>query len=128
MFVATGTSPILLVPSTSVSVQSLTESCHPEGNTSDCIRPDTPESLDESGLQSDTFTVTANVTVPQHINTCDPWAVTVQGGTPPYTFTLLATHMDIVTNVSTVEHEHDTMIWVNRARPGQQLTVAASDS
>jgi hypothetical protein len=95
-----------------------------DGPSSDCIKQDPAPSKDDKNA----FTISANVTVPSRISTCDPWAVTVQGGTYPYDFTLVAINSSAVTNVSSVARGDDTLVWIDRAAPNGQLLVAASDS
>jgi hypothetical protein len=42
--------------------------------------------------------VVANVT--DTLTTCQPWGLTIKGGTPPYNLTLAAVNSPVVTNVT----------------------------
>ncbi|KAF8906975.1 hypothetical protein CPB84DRAFT_1675197, partial [Gymnopilus junonius] len=74
------------------------------------------------GLASQIFTVvfTTNVTSPEQLTTCDPWGVTIQGGNPPYTVTLVQPNFPDFTNV-TVLPGFDVLTYINRANPNSQL-------
>ncbi|KAJ7644953.1 hypothetical protein FB45DRAFT_1053576 [Roridomyces roridus] len=87
-----------------------------EGSSSDCI----PATSSESS-----FTITANVT--DELSTCQPWGLTMQGGTPPYTITIAPMNGANVTN-STLRTADTWYTWINRATPGSHLIAAASDS
>ncbi|CAA7263780.1 unnamed protein product [Cyclocybe aegerita] len=72
---------------------------------------------------SSAFTVNANVT--DFLRTCDAWALTVDGGTPPYSFDFFS----LSSGESQLDF-HDTLeagltryIYVNRADPGSTLLV-----
>jgi len=75
-------------------------------------------------LASPSFIVTANVT--NDLQTCQPWGLTVKGGTPPYTITLAAPNSPTVTNV-TLPYGDGTFTYINRASPNGQLMGAISD-
>ncbi|KAJ7117399.1 hypothetical protein C8R43DRAFT_1137691 [Mycena crocata] len=70
------------------------------------------------------FTVTANVT--DTLTTCQPWGLTIKGGTPPYNVTLAALNSPVVTNV-TMGPTDDAFTFIDRADPGTQLIAAISD-
>ncbi|KAJ7730876.1 hypothetical protein DFH07DRAFT_848241 [Mycena maculata] len=70
------------------------------------------------------FTVTANVTTT--IETCQPWGLTITGGTPPYNLTLAALNSPVVTNV-TMGPLDNAFTFIDRADPGTQLIAAISD-
>ncbi|KAJ7280358.1 hypothetical protein C8J57DRAFT_1501789 [Mycena rebaudengoi] len=70
------------------------------------------------------FTVVANVT--DTLTTCQPWGLTIKGGTPPYNLTLAAVNSPVVTNV-TMGPLDDAFTFPNRADPGTQLIAAISD-
>ncbi|KAJ7119480.1 hypothetical protein C8R44DRAFT_788157 [Mycena epipterygia] len=85
------------------------------GQTTQCVPP---ASTDPP------FTVTANVT--DTLNTCQPWGLTIVGGTPPYNVTLAALNSPIVTNV-TMGPDDDAFTFIDRADPNTQLIAAISD-
>ncbi|KAJ7159841.1 hypothetical protein C8R43DRAFT_345930 [Mycena crocata] len=85
------------------------------GQTTNCIPP---ASTDPP------FTVTANVT--DALTTCQPWGLTIKGGTPPYNVSFAALNSPIVTNV-TMGPNDDTFTFIDRADPGTQLIAAISD-
>ncbi|KAE9402411.1 hypothetical protein BT96DRAFT_816567, partial [Gymnopus androsaceus JB14] len=66
---------------------------------------------------SSNFTVSNNVTIPSNISTCDPWGVTVEGGSYPYTFSILSTNSLVVNNITTTSADQDMLVWINRADP-----------
>jgi hypothetical protein len=86
------------------------------GQNTNCVKEDS------KGTE---FTITANVT--GTLNTCDPWGITLTGGAPPYMFSLAALNSAFVTNVSTQADGEDSLTYINRADPGNQLLVTASD-
>ncbi|KAJ7134056.1 hypothetical protein C8R43DRAFT_956364 [Mycena crocata] len=86
-----------------------------EGATTQCIPPASTEPP---------FKVVANVT--DVLNTCQPWGLTIQGGTPPYNVTLAATNSSDVTN-STLGPNDSYFTYINRADPGRQLMASVSD-
>ncbi|KAJ7645841.1 hypothetical protein B0H17DRAFT_1103780 [Mycena rosella] len=85
------------------------------GQNSNCIPPASTQPA---------FTVTANVT--GNLNTCQPWGLTIKGGTPPYNITLAALNSPVTTNV-TITPDQDAFTYINRADPGTQLIAAISD-
>lgn len=64
------------------------------------------------------FTITANVT--DELATCHPWALAIQGGTPPYKVVLASLDSSAVTNV-TLPAEDNLYTYINRANPGGAL-------
>jgi hypothetical protein len=70
------------------------------------------------------FTVKANVT--KTLETCEPWGITVTGGTPPYNITLAQTGSPVVTNVS-LPFGDNRFTFPNRALPGGSLIAAITD-
>ena len=67
------------------------------------------------GVMND-FTVTANVA--DVLQTCQPWELTMKGGTPPYIITLAMPNE--ILNVSSAPHD-DIFTYINRADPGIQM-------
>ncbi|KAJ7194413.1 hypothetical protein GGX14DRAFT_377989, partial [Mycena pura] len=67
------------------------------------------------------FTVSANVS--GTLDTCAPWDLTIQGGTPPYNITLAAANAPDVTNV-TLGPIDSAFTYINRADPGTVLIGA----
>lgn len=67
------------------------------------------------------FTISANASGGGDLYTCEPWAVTVQGGVPPYTFMLPALNSPVITNYSTKMVENNVMVYINRADPNGHL-------
>ncbi|KAF7377308.1 hypothetical protein MSAN_00151300 [Mycena sanguinolenta] len=63
------------------------------------------------------FKISANVT--DVLNTCQPWGLTIEGGTPPYTITLAALN-STVTNV-TMGPNDTVFTYINRISPGGQV-------
>ncbi|KAF7344215.1 hypothetical protein MVEN_01712100 [Mycena venus] len=94
-----------------------------EGTTTACIPPAPPA--------SNAFTVTANVT--DKLSTCQPWGLTIHGGTPPYNVTLASLNSTIVTNVTPSAKilgpgPTDSMFtYIDRVVPNSQLIAAVSD-
>ncbi|KAJ7186745.1 hypothetical protein C8R46DRAFT_279075 [Mycena filopes] len=72
------------------------------------------------------FTLTANISDSADLTTCQPWGLSIVGGTPPYNLTLAALNSPIVTNV-TMAPTDDHFTFINRADPGTQLVAAISD-
>jgi hypothetical protein len=60
------------------------------------------------------MTIKPNVTM--DLKTCDPWGLTITGGTPPYNVTILSVGATFVTNV-TVPKGFDALTYINRANP-----------
>ncbi|PPR06300.1 LOW QUALITY PROTEIN: hypothetical protein CVT26_005132 [Gymnopilus dilepis] len=88
------------------------------GTTTDCV-------IGQSN--SPPFTVSANVTGPSSLTTCEPWGLTMNGGVPPYTVTLVQPDSPAFTNV-TLSDEDNVFTYINRAGPSDQLIAAVSDS
>ncbi|KAJ7143975.1 hypothetical protein C8R44DRAFT_601861 [Mycena epipterygia] len=83
---------------------------HPvEGTTSECIAPAPTEPE---------FTISANVT--DVLSTCQPWGLTIRGGTPPYNLTLAVLNASDVTNV-TLGANDSVYTYINRAEPDSQM-------
>ncbi|KAJ7253604.1 hypothetical protein C8J57DRAFT_1137400, partial [Mycena rebaudengoi] len=70
------------------------------------------------------FTITANVS--DAVDTCQPWGLTISGGTRPYNLTLAALNAPDVTNV-TLGANDSVFTYINRADPGTQILAAVSD-
>ncbi|KAJ7912992.1 hypothetical protein B0H13DRAFT_2326757 [Mycena leptocephala] len=70
------------------------------------------------------FKITANVT--DTLTTCEPWGLTIHGGTPPYNLTLAALNSPDVTNV-TLGPNDSVFTYINRAYPGTQMIASVSD-
>ncbi|KAJ7813948.1 hypothetical protein B0H14DRAFT_2458320, partial [Mycena olivaceomarginata] len=86
-----------------------------EGATTQCIPP---------AVAAAPFNVTANVT--DVLTTCQPWGLTIRGGTPPYNLTLAALNAPEMTNVTL--GPNDTVFnYINRAEPGTQMIASVSD-
>ncbi|KAJ3514254.1 hypothetical protein NLJ89_g2478 [Agrocybe chaxingu] len=86
------------------------------GNTTSCIT--TPP-------QSPQFRVSANVT--GDLTTCQPWGLSITGGVPPYTVSIVQPNSFTVTNVS-MPTGTDRFTYINRGAPDTQLLAAVSDS
>ncbi|KAJ7813931.1 hypothetical protein B0H14DRAFT_2182083, partial [Mycena olivaceomarginata] len=80
-----------------------------EGATTQCIPP---------AVAAAPFNVTANVT--DVLTTCQPWGLTIRGGTPPYNVTLAALNATEMTNV-TLGPNDTVFTYINRAEPGTQM-------
>ncbi|KAF5313832.1 hypothetical protein D9619_013011 [Psilocybe cf. subviscida] len=87
------------------------------GQTTQCVS--TPDVSDQP------FTVKANVT--KTLQTCQPWGITVSGGTPPYTVTLAETNQPVITNVTMQVQGANRFTYPNRGVPGGKLIAAVSD-
>ncbi|KAJ7144531.1 hypothetical protein C8R44DRAFT_145122 [Mycena epipterygia] len=70
------------------------------------------------------FTISSNVT--DTLNTCQPWGLTILGGTPPYNVTLAALNSTVVTNV-TLGPNDSVFTYINRADPNTQMIASVSD-
>ncbi|KAJ7253607.1 hypothetical protein C8J57DRAFT_1348597 [Mycena rebaudengoi] len=70
------------------------------------------------------FTITANVS--DAVDTCQPWGLTISGGTRPYNLTLAALNAPVLTNV-TLGANDSVFTYINRAEPGTQILAAVSD-
>ncbi|KAF9492395.1 hypothetical protein BDN71DRAFT_1473847 [Pleurotus eryngii] len=71
-----------------------------------------------------TFTVTSNIT--GDANTCDPWGLTIVGGSKPYSVTLAALSSPVITNV-TMGALDDRLTYINRADPNTILLASVTD-
>ncbi|KAJ7752998.1 hypothetical protein B0H16DRAFT_1545657 [Mycena metata] len=80
-----------------------------EGSTTQCLPP---------AVTEPSFNVTANVT--DTLTTCEPWGLTVRGGTPPYNVTLAALNAPVITNV-TLDPPDSVFTYIDRADPNGQL-------
>ncbi|KAJ7159000.1 hypothetical protein C8R43DRAFT_920931, partial [Mycena crocata] len=69
-----------------------------------------------------TFTIAANVT--DALSTCEPWGLTIRGGTPPYNFTFAALDAPGATNVT---FDDAAYTYINRVPPQTQLIASVSD-
>lgn len=78
------------------------------GQNSSCL-PSTP---------STHLAITANVT--KDLTTCQPWGLTVTGGTPPYNISLAALGSHLVTNV-TLSLGFDVLTYIDRADPNGNI-------
>jgi hypothetical protein len=85
------------------------------GDNSSCLPP----------APTSDFQVTSNVTTT--LTTCQPWGLTISGGTQPYSVTLAALDSPIITNV-TLGPLDDSFTFIDRADPNTQLIAAISDS
>ncbi|KAL1942340.1 hypothetical protein VTO73DRAFT_6404 [Trametes versicolor] len=74
---------------------------------------------------SSTPVITANVT--QNLQTCQPWGLSITGGTKPYNVTLGQLSAPVITNV-TMGPEDDVFTYINRASPNQPLIAAVVDA
>ena len=84
---------------------------HSAGTTTDCV-------IGQSN--SPPFTVSANSTGASSLTTCEPWGLTMHGGVPPYTVTLVQPDSPAFTNV-TLSAEDNVFTYINRAGPSNQL-------
>ncbi|KAJ6503580.1 hypothetical protein C8R45DRAFT_1091356 [Mycena sanguinolenta] len=82
-----------------------------DGATTQCIPPTLSD-------PSSGFKISANVT--DVLNTCQPWGLTIEGGTPPYNVTLAETDLGGVTNV-TLGPTDTVLTYINRMAPGGQV-------
>ncbi|KAJ7708083.1 hypothetical protein B0H17DRAFT_917052, partial [Mycena rosella] len=81
------------------------------GSSTDCIPA--PPSVPESA-----FAIAANVT--DVLTTCQPWGLSIHGGTPPYNLTLAALNAPDVTNVTLATND-SVFTYINRAAPDSQM-------
>jgi len=63
---------------------------------------------------STSLAITPNVT--SNLSTCDPWGLTVTGGSAPYNVSLMSVGSTIVTNIS-IPRGFDVLTYINRANP-----------
>jgi len=74
---------------------------------------------------STSLAITPNVT--SNLSTCDPWGLTVTGGSAPYNVSLMSVGSTIVTNIS-IPRGFDVLTYINRANPNGETLAAVSDS
>ncbi|KIM87767.1 hypothetical protein PILCRDRAFT_814482 [Piloderma croceum F 1598] len=74
---------------------------------------------------STSLAITPNVT--SNLSTCDPWGLTVTGGSAPYNVSLMSVGSTIVTNIS-IPEGFDILTYINRANPNGEILAAVSDS
>ncbi|KAJ7676634.1 hypothetical protein DFH06DRAFT_611904 [Mycena polygramma] len=67
------------------------------------------------------FNITANVT--NVLTACQPWGLTIEGGTPPYTVTIVEMDSPLVTNV-TMGPTDSVFTYINSAKDGSQMIGA----
>ncbi|KAF7346714.1 hypothetical protein MSAN_01809500 [Mycena sanguinolenta] len=89
-----------------------------EGATTQCV----PTTLSDP---TSGFKISANVT--DVLNTCQPWGLTIEGGTPPYNITLAELNSGTVTNV-TMGPIDTVFTYINRISPGGQIIHVRSVS
>ncbi|RDB22408.1 hypothetical protein Hypma_010517 [Hypsizygus marmoreus] len=70
------------------------------------------------------FTISGNPTV--ELSTCEPWTITMNGGTSPYNIVLAAPDSDEVTNVTMIPGDN-FYSYINRASPDSSLLAAVHD-
>lgn len=63
-------------------------------------------------------TMKPNVT--DHLTTCEPWGITISGGTKPYSVVLSALGSPVITNVS-MGPQDDVFTYPDRADPNSEL-------
>ncbi|KDQ62739.1 hypothetical protein JAAARDRAFT_469889 [Jaapia argillacea MUCL 33604] len=71
------------------------------------------------------FVMTANAT--GTLQTCQPWGLSIQGGTPPYGVTVARLNTSVVTNM-TVPLGDDIVTYINTAEPLGVILAAVHDS
>ncbi|KAI8977853.1 hypothetical protein BD414DRAFT_157509 [Trametes punicea] len=69
--------------------------------------------------------ITPNVTTT--LETCEPWGLSITGGTKPYNITLAQVASGVITN-TTMGVEDDVFTYINRATPNEQLIAAVADA
>ena len=79
-----------------------------DGQSTSCLPPQPPTNL----------VITPNVTM--DLATCQPWGLTVTGGTAPYYVTLASVGSETVTNI-TLPPGFDVLTFINRANPNGQI-------
>ena len=62
--------------------------------------------------------ITPNVT--DHLDTCQPWGLTISGGQKPYTVVISALNSPVITNV-TMGPNDDVLTWPDRADPDGEV-------
>jgi len=85
------------------------------GNDTSCLPP----------APTSQFNVKFNVSTT--LTTCQPWGMTISGGTQPYTITLAALDSPIITNV-TMGLMEDVFTFIDRADPNTKLIAAINDA
>ncbi|KAF9033885.1 hypothetical protein BJ165DRAFT_1356899, partial [Panaeolus papilionaceus] len=70
------------------------------------------------------FTATSNVTADNFLDNCEPWAITISGGTPPYKVSFVQPDSTVMTNV-TLPAKDNTYTFVNSSLPGTVLLGTA---
>ncbi|KAJ6529691.1 hypothetical protein B0H19DRAFT_1193076 [Mycena capillaripes] len=88
-----------------------------QGSSTSCI-PAPPSA-------ADAFTITANVT--NELTTCQPWGLTIHGGTRPYNVTIMALNSTIVTNF-TLGADDTVLTYINRQKPDSLMLAAVNDA
>ncbi|KAF7346713.1 hypothetical protein MSAN_01809400 [Mycena sanguinolenta] len=82
-----------------------------DGATTQCVPPSLSDPT--SG-----FKISSNVT--DALNTCQPWGLTIEGGTPPYSVTLAELNSGNVTN-ATMGPTDTVFTYINKMPPGGQV-------
>lgn len=88
------------------------------GDSTDCV-VSPPRALD--------FAIHANHTGSE-LETCQPWALAIEGGTPPYSVSIASPGAPSVTNVTMDSAEQNLYTYINRVPPGAQVLAAVADS
>ncbi|KAJ6502912.1 hypothetical protein C8R47DRAFT_218917 [Mycena vitilis] len=83
------------------------------GASTECIPPTSTD-----------FNITANVT--NILTACQPWGLKVQGGTPPYTVTIVELDSPLVTNV-TMGPTDSVFTYINIAKDNSHMIASVSD-
>ncbi|KAH6885490.1 hypothetical protein BKA70DRAFT_124855 [Coprinopsis sp. MPI-PUGE-AT-0042] len=73
------------------------------------------------------FTIHANHTGFE-LQTCQPWAIALKGGVPPYSVSIASLGAPSVTNVTLDSPEFNVYTYINRVPPNAQVLAAISDS
>ncbi|KAI0819765.1 hypothetical protein BC628DRAFT_964066 [Trametes gibbosa] len=87
-----------------------------DGKDTSCLIPDPTPS---------TPRITPNVST--ELQTCQPWGLTITGGTKPYSVTLGQLNSGVITNV-TMGPLDDVLTYINRAAPNEPLIAAVVDA
>jgi len=87
-------------------------------NSSNCNVPPPPKD----------FTITSNITQDGRatLETCQPWRLNINGGTPPYKVVLDARNSPVITNI-TIPGTDNAVVFINRADPGTVLFASVHD-
>ncbi|KAI0084380.1 hypothetical protein BDY19DRAFT_535709 [Irpex rosettiformis] len=91
-----------------------------EGTQTSCL-PASTDALLPPAIPS----ITPNVT--GKIETCQPWGLTISGGTKPYLILLAALNSPVVTNV-TMGGNDDVFTYIDRADPNELLMASVVDA